>query len=100
MCVWSLAILAGSVPGESVAGMQVESTDTRVNRQPAVRAVSYGAPVYEAYARPGVNDASNPDELSVSAVPEVDRWAMLAAILGLIGMRLWHGGKKNLPVIK
>jgi hypothetical protein len=98
MFAWSLAILAGSLPVHSVASdLRVTATDRGVNRQAAVRAISYSAPVYAAYARPVVNE---PDTLSVSVVPEVDRWTMLAAILGLISMRLWRSGKKNLLVIK
>ena len=101
MFAWSLAILAGSLPLDSVASVQsVATTDMGVNRQASVRAISYGAPVYSAYSRPAVNDASIAGASSVSVVPEVDRWTMLAAILGLIGMRLWRGGKKQLLVIK
>lgn len=101
MFTWSLAILAGSLPLDSVASVQsVATTDMGVNRQASVRAISYGAPVYSAYASPAVNDASTPGASSVSVVPEVDRWTMLAAILGLIGMRLWRSGKKKLLVIQ
>lgn len=101
MFAWSLALLAGSLPGDSIASsMQVAMTDVGVNRKPAVVAVSYSTPVYAAYASPAADDASIPDKLSVSAVSEVDSWTMLAVILGLISMRLWRGGKKNLPVIK
>lgn len=98
MFAWSLAILAGSLPVDSVASdLRVATTDMGVNRQPAVRAISYSAPVYAAYSRPAVND---PDTASVSVVPEIDGWTMLAALLGLISMRLWRSGKKNLLVIK
>lgn len=101
MCAWSLAILAGSLPLDSVASVQgVATTEMGVNRQASVRAISYGAPAYSAYARPAVDDASIPGASNVSVVPEVDRWAMLAAVLGLIGMRLWRSGKKKLLVIK
>lgn len=95
---WSLAILATSLPLDSVAsGEHVATADRGVYRQSAIRALSYSAPVYAAYARPVVKDS---DTLSVSVVPEVDNWTMLAAILGLISMRLWRSGKKNLLVIK
>lgn len=101
MFAGSLAMLAGSLPLDSVASVQsAATTEMGVNRQASVRAVSYGAPVYTAYARPAVNDASIRGASSVSVVPEVDRWTMLAAILGLIGMRLWRSGKKKLLVIK
>ena len=101
MFAWSLAILAGSLPLDSVASvLSVATTDMGVNRQVSVRATSYGAPAYSAYSRPAVNDASSPGASSVSVVPEVDRWTMLAAILGLVGMRLWRSGKKKLLVIK
>lgn len=95
---WSLAILAGSLPVDSVAsGVRAEAMDMEMDRQPTLRAsASYGAPVYSTYSRPAANV---PDEaLSVSVVPEVDIWTMLAAILGLIGMRLWRSSKKNLLV--
>lgn len=95
---WSLAILAASLPVDSMAsGEHMTTADRRVYRQPAIRAISYRAPVYAAYARPVVKDS---DTLSVSVVPEVDTWTMLVAILGLISMRLWRSGKKNLLVIK
>lgn len=98
MLAWSLAVVAGSLPLDSGASeLRVAATDRGVNRQLAVRAVSYSAPAYAAYARPALNE---PDTLSVSVVPEVDRWTMLAALLGLISMRLWRSGKKNLLVIK
>lgn len=95
---WSLAILAGSLPVDGVAsGFRAETIDVDVNRQPALRAAaSYSAPVYSTYTRPAANDRD--DTLSVSVVPEVDSWTMLAAVLGLIGMRLWRGSKKNLLV--
>lgn len=100
MFAWSLAILAGSLPVDSVAsGQSVATTDMRVN-QPSVRAISSGAPVYSTYSRPAVNDASIPGASSVSVVPEVDRWTMFATILGLIGMRLWRSEKRNLLVIQ
>jgi hypothetical protein len=98
MLAWSLAVVAGSLPLDSRASeLRVAATDRGVNRQLAVRAVSYSAPAYAAHARPALNE---PDTLSVSVVPEVDRWTMLAALLGLISMRLWRSGKKNLLVIK
>lgn len=98
---WSLAILAGSLPVDSVAsGQSVATADMGVNRQASVRAISYAAPVYSAYSRPVVNNASISDASSVSVVPEVDRWTMLATILGLIGMRLWRSEKRNLLVIQ
>jgi hypothetical protein len=98
MFAWSLAILAASLPLDSVASVQrVATADMGVT---SVRAISYSAPVYSAYARPAVNDAPILGASSVSVVPEVDRWTMLAAILGLISMRLWRSGKKKLLVIK
>ena len=98
---WSLAILAGSLPLDSEASVQrVATTDMGVNRHASVRAISYGAPVYSAYSRPAVNDDSIPGASTVSVVPEVDRWTMLAAMLGLISMRLWRSGKKKLLVIQ
>lgn len=99
MFAWSLAILAGSLPVDSGAsGLRAETIDMDVNRQPALRAAaSYSAPVY-AYTRPAANDPD--DALSVSVVPEVDSWTMLAAVLGLIGMRLWRSSKKNLLVVE
>lgn len=97
---WSLAIVGGSLPADGVAsGLRAEAMDMEMemNRQPALRAsASYGAPVYSTYSRSAAN---GPDEtLSVSVVPEVDSWTMLAAVLGLIGMRLWRSSKKNLLV--
>jgi hypothetical protein len=101
MFAWSLAILAGSLPLDSVASVQrVATTDMGVNRHASVREITYGEPVYSAYARPAVNDAPILGASSVSVVPEVDRWTMLAAILGLVSMRLWRSGKKRLLVIQ
>ena len=99
MFAWSMAILAGSLPLDSVASVQrVATTDISVNRQASVRTISY-APAYSAYSSGG-SDASTAGASTVSVVPEVDRWTMLAALLGLIGMRLWRSGKKKLLVIK
>lgn len=113
--VWPLVILAASLPIDSVASVlqgsvlqssvfqSMATTDLGVNRPPSVRAVSYGAPIYPYSASPRSAEAKNASRMgasSVSAAPEVDGWAMLAAILGLISMRLWHGGKKKLPAIK
>lgn len=98
---WSLAILAASLSSGSMASVQrAATTDMDASRLPAVRAVSYGAPVY--YASPGaaLKGASLSGASSVSVAPEVDGWTMLAAILGLVGMRLWRGEKRKLPVIK
>ncbi|OZA24810.1 MAG: hypothetical protein B7X93_11195 [Hydrogenophilales bacterium 17-61-9] len=97
---WSLAILAGSLPGTSVASMRhVTATDSYPDRQPAMRPASYSPPGY-AYASFAVNDAPVSAKSSVSGVPEVDGRTMFAAILGLVGMRLWRGGEKTLPIIK
>lgn len=101
MFAWSLAILAASLPVDSVASVQrVATAEMGVNRPSSARTIAYGAPVYSAYPRPAVNDASSRGETRVSVAPEVDPWTMLAAILGLIGMRLWHSGKKKLLVIQ
>ncbi|MBT9590090.1 MAG: hypothetical protein IV089_04165 [Thiobacillus sp.] len=98
---WSLAILAGSLPGASVASiLHVTTTDRYLDRQPAMRAISYSTPGYATYASFAVNDAPVPAKSSVSGVPEVDGLTMFAAIFGLIGMRLWRGGEKTLPIIK
>lgn len=100
--VLSLAGFAGSLSSDTAAsGMQVASTNvTNVNgnHRPAVVAVSYSAAAYPSYASSRA-DAAVADKSSISAVPEVDIWTVLLAILGLIGMRLWHGGKKRLPTI-
>lgn len=93
----SMTLLAVSLPVESIASGEHVVTDTGASRQLAIRTVSNGIPVYTAYARPAAQDSNT---LSVSVVPEVDHWTMLAAILGLISMRLWRSGKKNLLVIK
>ncbi|MHB1053025.1 MAG: hypothetical protein ACYCZT_08140 [Thiobacillus sp.] len=98
---WSLAILAGSLPGASVASiLHVTTTDRYLDRQPAMRAISYSAPSYATYASFAMNDAPVPDQSSVLGAPEVNGRTMFAAILGLIGMRLWRSGKKMLPIIK
>jgi hypothetical protein len=98
---WSLAILAASLPVDSVASVQrVATAEMGVNRPPTVRAISYGAPVHSAYPKPAVNDVSIRSASRVSVAPEVDPWTMLVAILGLISMRLWRSGKKTLLVIQ
>ena len=98
---WSLAILAVSLPVDSVASVQgVATAEMGVNRPLSVRTIAYGAPVYSAYPRPAVNDASSRGASRVSVTPEIDLWTMLAAILGLISMRLWRSGKKQLLVIQ
>lgn len=103
MLAWSLVILAGSLPGASIASiLYVTTTDLHLNRQPAVRTLFYSAPAHATYADADfvMNDAPVPNKSSVSSVPEVDGRTMLAAILGLIGMGLWRGGRKTLPIIK
>lgn len=98
---WSLAILAASLSSGSVASVQRAVTiDMEVSRLPAARAVSYGAPVYYASPRAVREGASLPGASSGSVAPEVDGWTLLAAILGLISMRLWRGETRKLPVIK
>lgn len=103
--VLSLAGLAGSLSCDTAASsLQVATTNaahvpnTDGNHKPAVVAVSYSTPAYSSFASSGTNAAIQ-DKSSVSAVPEVDIWTMLVAILGLAGMRLWRGGKKGLPAI-
>lgn len=98
---WSLVILAGSLPVASVASfLSVTASDRFLNRQPATRTMSYNAPGYEKYTGFAVNDAPVLIKSGISGVPEVDGRTMFAAILGLIGMRLWLGGDKTLPIIK
>ncbi|HUW28408.1 MAG TPA: hypothetical protein VMV97_07350 [Sulfuriferula sp.] len=97
----SLAALAGSLSSDTVASsLQVVTANADGNHKPAVVAVSYSTP---AYAYPSFTssgaDAAIQDKSSVSAVPEVDIWTLLVAILGLTGMRLLRGGKKRLPAI-
>ncbi|WP_161984181.1 hypothetical protein [Sulfuriferula plumbiphila] len=98
----SLAGLAGSLACDTAASsLQVATTNVTHavgNHKSAVVAVSYRTPAYAGYAS-SVTDAAAVDKSSVSAVPEVDIWTMLVAILGLTGMRLWRGGKKGLPAI-
>ena len=95
----SLAGLVGSVSSDTVASsLQVATTNADGNYKPAVIAVSYNTPVYSGFSSSGANGAIQ-DKSSVSAVPEVDIWTMLVAILGLTGMRLLRGGKKHLPAI-
>jgi len=101
MSAWSLAILAASLPVDSVASVQrVATTEMGVNRPPSVRTIASGEPVYSTYPRPAVNETSIRGASSVSVAPEVDPWTMLAAILGLVSMRLWRSGKKKLLVIQ
>lgn len=95
----SLAGLAGSVSGDTIASsLQVATTNADGNHKPAVVAVSYSTPAYSSFASSGA-DAAIQEKSSVSAVPEVDIWTMLVAILGLTGMRLSRGGKKRLQAI-
>ena len=96
---WSLAVLAASLPVDSVASVQRVATTER-GVTPSVRTIAYGTPVYSVYSRPAVNDAPIRGASRISVAPEVDPWTMLVAILGLISMRLWRSGKKQLLVIQ
>jgi len=98
-----LAGFAGSLSSDTAASSPLVATTnvTNVDRNhpPAVVAVSYRTSAFSSFTN-SVTDAAIQDRSSVSAVPDVDIWTMLVAILGLISLRLWHGGKKRLPVIQ
>ena len=50
-------------------------------------------------AVPAQNTGS-PDKSSVSVVPQVGIWSLLAALAGLMLMRIWLGGKRKLSSIR
>lgn len=101
-----VAGLAGSLSNDATAtSLRIASTNETSRdekHKPAVVAVSYSPPVNSNLARSGANaeiQHKSQDKLSVSAVPEVDKWALFIAMLGLAGMRLRRGGKQYLPTI-
>ena len=98
-----MAAFAGSLPSDTAASSSPEvttnATNASRNRPPEVVAVSYRAPTFSGFAN-SATAVQVQDRSSVSAEPAVDVWTMLVALLGLVGLRLWHGGKRRQPVIQ
>lgn len=105
--IGALALLmtafAGSLPSATAASTSPAATTNAThatrNHPPEVVAVSYRTPAFSSFAGSAAA-AQIQDRSSVSAEPAVDVWTMLVALLGLVSLRLWHGGKKRLPVIQ
>ncbi|HEY9099606.1 MAG TPA: hypothetical protein VIN38_12110 [Thiobacillus sp.] len=97
-----LAMLAMSWSGHSAASsMRGHASDGEAEYQAQVKKVAYSLPVYADRAVPVARGAgASQDVEAVSSVSGLDHWTMIAATLFLIGMRLWHGGKKSLPLIQ
>lgn len=89
-------VAASSLLGPTTTLAQVPNLDRKHPTQ--VTAISYSPPTHisDAGSRMG---AAIADKSMVSTVPEIDIWTVLIAILGLIGMRLWCGGKKRSSAI-
>ena len=98
-----MAAFSGSLSSDTAASSPLVATTSVTNfdrnHRPEVVAVSYRTPAFSSFASTAT-DAAIQDRSSVSAVPDVDIWTVLVAILGLVSLRLWHGGKKRQPVIQ
>ena len=110
VCVWIFAALATSLSFDTIASsldtkkqittVKMSMAKLNMEREIAVISTVNSGPAlvsYTNYARPDADDVSG--KATVSQRPAIDGWKLLAAILGLVGMRLWHAGKKSLPVI-
>ncbi len=97
-----LAMLAMSLSGHSAASsMRGHAPDREAEYQAQGKKIAYSLPVYADRAVPVArNTGASQDPQDESSVSEIDHWTMITATLFLIGMRLWHGGKKNLPLIQ
>lgn len=105
-----LATLAAASSIDAVASSTaVTSADlnTGRQRQASVAIARYDGPAHATravYTVPGVD--RRPVEINAPRVSEhevseheVGGWKLLLAVIGLIGIRLWHAGKKSLPLI-
>lgn len=98
---YALVIFAASMSfGATASSMQAKATEAGAKPPSAIVAASYNVPLYAGYSRPESAPIAVADKSSGSSLSEVDNWAMFAAIMGLISLRLLHKGKKHLPVIK
>ncbi|WP_169335097.1 hypothetical protein [Thiobacillus thioparus] len=91
--VWSTAILAGPSLVDALAS-EIRMTELggkyEASTAVAIYRMSANAPDtrYVAHGR-----AMSPH------VSEVNGWALVSTLLGLINMRLWYAGKKRLPTL-
>lgn len=105
-----LATLAAASSIDAVASSTVVTTadlNTGRHRQAVVAIARYDGPAQATravYTVPSVD--RRPVEMNAPRVsehemsePEVGGWKLLLAVIGLIGIRLWHAGKKTLPLI-
>lgn len=102
LMVGSAGSLANDATATSLRTASTNETSRDEKHKPAVVAVSYSPTAYSNFTISRTDAAiqhQSQDKPSVSAVPEVDIWALLIAILGLAGMRLRRGGKKYLPTL-
>ena len=99
-CLFIMFVM--SLSGHSAASsMRGHASDGEVEYQAHVKKIAYSLPAYADRAGPVARDAeTSQDPQAVSSVSGIDHWTMVAATLFLIGMRLWHGGKKSLPLIQ
>ncbi|MBT9566915.1 MAG: hypothetical protein IV085_01310 [Thiobacillus sp.] len=83
----------------------ITTADMKSSRQPAAVATTvyqYEAPAHASravYTLPVVEQPPVTENSARVSDDRVDGWKLMVAVIGLIGIRLWHAGKKSLPLI-
>lgn len=97
-----LAALAALSFDACASGEIISTADLNTSRRAAVATVAYDGAAGAAravYTVPAVDRPRGPPRGESVSEHEVDGWKLLAAVIGLVGIRLWHAGKKILPLI-
>lgn len=98
-----LVTLGASLPLGAVASNgHITTADMNPNRQASVADAEYAPPARASravYTTPIVERVSAQVAAPNVGENEVGAWKLLVAVVGLIGIRLWHAGKKSLPLI-
>lgn len=95
-------LAAASSIDAGASSIPITTADLNTTRQASVATAAYDGPAHATravYTVPVVDQ--RPVQINASSVSEheVDGWKLLLAVIGLIGIRLWHAGKKSLPLI-
>lgn len=97
-------MLAGSAHAQTaavtaaVANPQVAAKPTNSTAQQSVPGTQSG--VHADVSTAPAQNAASPDQSTISVVPQVGIWSLLAALAGLMLMRIWLGGKRKLSTIR
>jgi len=95
-------LAAASSIDAGASGIPAATADLDMRRHAVVATAAYDGPARASravYTVSAVNQPPVQHRAASVSEHEVDGWKLLAAVIGLVGIRLWYAGKKILPLI-